>query len=73
MNTYEESVAWCESYALEHGFKYRAQMDTGEKYFHTMKEAQDFFNNRYENHRAVITPKPAGVFTEFGVQYITVS
>ena len=52
MDTYEESVAWCESYAVEHGFKYRAPVDDNEKYFHTLKEAQDFFDSRYEKHKA---------------------
>lgn len=73
MNTYEESVAWCESYAVEHGFKYRAPVDDNEKYFHTLKEAQDFFDSRYEKHKAIITPKPAGVFTELAVQYVSIS
>ena len=71
MTFYEESTAWCTDYAKNAGLKYRSQLEENvHKYFHSLKEAQKFFDSRYEGKRAIVVPKSGDEFIELEVQYI---
>lgn len=71
MTLYEESEQWCKDYAKDNHLKYRAQLEEKvHKYFYSLKEAQDFFDNRYKDHKAIITPKPGVDVIDLEVKYI---
>ena len=72
MTLYEESVFWCDDYAKTHKLTYRCELDGNHKYFHSLKEAQDFLDNRFKEHRAIVTPKQGKDYIELDVQYVKI-